>query len=632
MVVVGGIYAQRYDAEGRPVGDLTLTGSAIEDHIIIDPTLTTPVKLLGMEGSDVLQGGGGNDTLDGGADHDSLNGGIGADILIGGLGNDSYVVDNVGDFITEKLNEGTDNVSSSVTYTLTNNVENLTLTGVSAIDGSGNNLTNTIIGNVVANHLSGSAGIGIDTLIGGPGNDTYTLGKVVDIFIENFNEGIDTVLVLSNMNYTLPANIENLELTFVDPGAFSTGNALNNTITGSAYNDTLNGGSGADILIGGFSDDTYIIDNVGDVVIGNLNQGTDRVNSRLTYTLSANIENLTLTGALAINGTGNDLVNSLTGNVAINVLIGGAGNDALNGGAGADSLIGGLGDDIYTIDNAGDVVTDNLGEGTDKVNSSMTYTLSANVENLSLTGALVVNGTGNDLDNVITGNSAANQLNGQAGNDTLNGGGGDDTLTGWSGADIMIGGLGNDTYLVENTGDVVTENLNQGTDTVSSRLTYTLPANVENLILTGTAAVNGTGNGLANGMTGNSAANQLNGGAGNDTLDGGAGTNSSTGGTGNDIFKFTTKGHIDTITDFNVVNDTIQLENAAFTALTTAGTLAASQFKIGTQALDADDFIIYNNVTGALLYDANGSGAGAAIQIATLSAGLAMTNADFVVI
>ena len=196
----------------------------------------------------------------------------------------------------------------------------------------------------------------------------------------------------------------------------------------------------------------------------------------------------------------------------------------------------------------------------------------------------------------------------------------------------MIGGLGNDTYLVENVGDVVTENLNQGTDTVSSRLAYTLPANVENLILTGTAAVNGIGNGLANAMTGNSAANLLNGGAGNDTLDGGASTNSLTGGAGNDIFRFTTKGHIDTITDFNVVNDTIQLENAAFTALTTAGTLAVSQFKIGIQALDADDFVIYNNVTGALLYDANGSGAGAVIQIATLGVGLSMTSADIVVI
>ena len=125
--------------------------------------------------------------------------------------------------------------------------------------------------------------------------------------------------------------------------------------------------------------------------------------------------------------------------------------------AGADSLIGGLGNDIYTVDNVGDVITENLNEGTDKVNSSVTYTLSANVENLTLTGALAINGTGNSLDNVITGNSAANQLNGQAGNDKLIGGDGDDILTGGSGVDTMIGGLGNDSYFVENAGDVVTE-------------------------------------------------------------------------------------------------------------------------------------------------------------------------------
>ncbi len=122
------------------------------------------------------------------------------------------------------------------------------------------------------------------------------------------------------------------------------------------------------------------------------------------------------------------------------------------------------------------------------------------------------------------------------------------------------------------------------------------------------------------------------GGAGNDTLDGSTGTNNLTGGTGNDIFKFTTTGHVDTIADYNVVNDTIQLENAVFTALTATSTLAASRFRIGTQAVDADDFIIYNNATGALLYDANGNGAGAAVQIAIVGTGLAMTNADLVVI
>ena len=180
--------------------------------------------------------------------------------------------------------------------------------------------------------------------------------------------------------------------------------------------------------------------------------------------------------------------------------------------------------------------------------------------------------------------------------------------------------------------DIIIENINEGTDKVSSSVTYTLSANVENLVLRGTSAINGTGNDLANSLTGNTASNQLDGGAGNDILDGGTGANMLTGGTGKDIFKLTSAGHIDSITDFIVVDDTIQLENAVFTSLTTTGTLAFDQFVIGVQALDTNDFIIYNNVTGSLLYDADGSGVGFAVQIAAISVGLAMTNADIVVI
>uniref|UniRef100_UPI00374C8E11 calcium-binding protein n=1 Tax=Nitrosomonas sp. TaxID=42353 RepID=UPI00374C8E11 len=205
------------------------------------------------------------------------------------------------------------------------------------------------------------------------------------------------------------------------------------------------------------------------------------------------------------------MANQLNGQAGNDTLNGGGGDDMLTGWSGVDTMIGGLGNDTYFVENVGDVVTENFNEGTDTVSSRLAYILPVNVENMILTGTTAVNGTGNDLDNVITGNSAANQLNGQAGNDTLNGGGGDDTLTGWSGADIMIGGLGNDTYFVENVGDVVTENLNQGIDTVSSRLAYLLPANVENLILTGIATVNGTGNDLANSITGNTAINSLTG-------------------------------------------------------------------------------------------------------------------------
>ena len=491
----------------------------------------------------------------------------------------------------------------------------------------GSNFNDSLTGNIENN-----------VLIGGLGNDTYTVDNTSDVITENLDEGIDKVN--SSVTYTLSANVENLTLTGTSPidGTGNdlanniAGNAASNVLNGGAGNDILDGRAGADSLIGGLGNDIYTVDNTGDVITENSGEGIDKINSKVTYTLPGNVENLALTGALAINGTGNDLDNSLAGNAASNVLTGGAGNDLLFGDAGADSLIGGLGNDIYTVDNAGDVITENLNKGTDKVNSSVTYTLSANVENLTLTGALALNGTGNSLDNVITGNSAANQLNGQAGNDKLIGGNGGDILTGGAGVDTMIGGLGNDSYFVENAGDVVTEYLNQGTDTVSSRLAYTLPANLENLIMTGALAINGTGNNLTNVIIGNTAANQLNGGLGDDTLDGGLGNNVLTGGTGNDVFKFTTLGHIDTITDYNVANDTIQLENGVFTALTTTGTLAAGQFRIGTQAVDANDFIIYNNATGAMLYDANGSGAGAAVQIATIGVGLAMTNAEFVII
>ena len=170
---------------------------------------------------------------------------------------------------------------------------------------------------------------------------------------------------------------------------------------------------------------------------------------------------------MAINGTGNALNNVLTGNAAANRLDGGAGVDTMNGGAGNDT---------YVVDNASDVVTEAASGGTDTVESSVTYSLGAEVENLTLTGLNAINATGNALDNVLTGNVSANRLDGGAG------------------ADTMIGGAGNDTYVVDSTGDVVTEGASGGYRHGRVSISYTLGAKLENLVLTGTTAINGTGN------------------------------------------------------------------------------------------------------------------------------------------
>ncbi len=501
------------------VQNLTLNGTSGVD------------TLIGGAGNDTLNGQAGNDTLNGGAGNDTLNGGTGNDTMLGGAGDDTYVVDSTSDIVTEAANEGTDLVQSSVTYTLSSNVENLTLTGTTAINGTGNALNNVLTGNSAVNTLTGGAGndtlnggAGNDTMVGGTGDDTYYVDSTSDVVTENASEGTDTVN--SSVTLTLGNNVENLVLTGTS-AINGTGNTLNNTITGNSAANTLSGGTGADTLIGGAGNDTYVVDNAADVVTEILNEGIDLVQSGVTYTLAANVENLTLTGTSAINGTGNALDNVLTGNSAANTLTGGGGNDTLSGGTGADTLIGGAGNDTYVVDNTADVVTELAGEGTDLVQSSVTYTLAANAENLTLTGTSAINATGNALDNVLTGNSANNTLTGGDGNDTLDGGTGNDT---------MVGGLGDDLYVVNVSTDVVTEAASAGNDTIQSSVTLTLTTNVENLMLTGTSAINGTGNTLNNLVRGNTAINTLNGGTGNDILEGGDGNDILTDTSGTALF------------------------------------------------------------------------------------------------
>jgi subtilisin family serine protease len=371
------------------------------------------------------------------------------------------------------------------------------------------------------------------------------------------------------------------------PTGQSKASVFNDTLSGADGADKLDGGPGADRLVGGAGNDTLTVDNPGDVVVENPSEGNDLVYSAISLALGPNVERLTLTGTSPLTGTGNELDNTITGNGAANALsgadgadalnggdgadslTGGAGNDKLTGGTGADWMAGGVGDDTYGVDAAGDQIAEMAGEGSDLVNSAITYALGPNLEKLSLTGTAALNGTGNELANTLTGNGGANQLDGAEGADTLNGGIGDDTLvggagndklTGGAGADRMQGGTGDDTFYVDDSGDLAVEAANEGADLVVSTVNFTLGDNTEKLTLSGSSQTNGTGNALGNLITGNTAANHLSGaegadtisgGYGDDTIDGGAGVDRLTGGSGVDRFLFQ-KGQAagDTVVDF----------------------------------------------------------------------------------
>ncbi|ANM22118.1 serralysin-like metalloprotease domain-containing protein [Rhizobium sp. N941] len=554
-------------------------------------TLGSDVENLTYTGTAAFTGTGNSlaNMIKGGAGADTLDGKAGADILIGAAGDDTYIVDNVGDVVTEAANQGTDLIRTALSvYALTNiaNVENLTFIGTGDFSGTGNALANKITGGAGNDLLDGGAGN--DTLDGGAGDDIYVVDSASDVIKDSAGtDEIRTALAA----YSIAALVSVENLTYTGSANFTgTGNALANTITGGIGNDTLNGGAGADSLIGGAGGDAYVVDNAGDLVSEAADAGIDTIWTTLAaYTLGANVENLTYFGTAAFAGTGNDLDNMITGGAAADTLSGGLGNDVLNGGLGADRLIGGTGDDIYIVDHAGDLVTEAANEGIDTVRTTLaSYTLGSNVEHLTYIGTAAFVGIGNSLDNTITGGAASDTLSGGDGNDTLNGG---------AGADRLIGGTGDDTYVVDNAGDLVTEAADAGTDTVRTALAgYTLGNNVENLTYTGTASFSGAGNALANTITG---------GAGNDVLNGGAGADILIGGAGNDTYIVDNAGDIVT----EAANEGIDTVRTNLASYTLAGNVENLSFA-GTGTFAGTGNNLDNTITGGAASDTLSGGAG----------------------
>jgi Ca2+-binding RTX toxin-like protein len=454
----------------------------------------TPMVASADQG-DVLRGLAGNDLLYGGSGSDMLDGGTGADTMYGGFGADTYTVDDTGDLVVENAQLGHDTIRASVDYRLPANVEDLILlnsNGGAGSKGYGNALDNTITGTSGDDLLDG--GGGGDVMIGGGGNDAYFVDNIADRMQESGGQLQGTDRVYAFANFRLPDSVEHLILKgSADLQGY--GNNQNNLIYGDTGNDLLDGGAGGDGMLGGAGNDAYFVDNAGDAVSENANQGNDTVYASIHYRLPTNVDNLILIpqfgGNVDFQGYGNSLSNAIYGNT---------GNDLLNGDSGGDAMYGGAGNDVYFVDEAGDVVIENSGEGNDTVYASIDYRLTANVDNLILQEGGAVQAYGNNQVNALYGNAGNNLLNGEGG------------------ADAMFGGAGNDVYFVDDIGDVAIENANEGNDTVYASVDYTLAADVDNLVLQGSADLQGTGNGLANAIFGNSGNNLLTGNAGNDTF------------------------------------------------------------------------------------------------------------------
>jgi Ca2+-binding RTX toxin-like protein len=400
-------------------------------------------------------------------------------------------------------------------------------------------------------------------------------------------------------------------------------------LSGYGGNDTLNGGAGADVLDGGAGTDTASYAGASSGVVASLANCAINTEDAAGDTYNS-IENL----------TGSDKGDALNGNSGANVIRGASGNDTIKGYAGADQLYGDAEGDTL-IGGAGADALDG-GNGNDTASYlGAAVAVIASLANSAINTGDAAGDTYTSIENLV-GSSFNDALNGDNAVNVINGGAGEDAIKGYAGADKLFGDAGNDTLIGGAGADALDGGANSDTASYLGATAGVIASLANSAVNTGDAAgdtylsiENLTGSSFNDGLNGDNAANVINGGAGEDTFKSYGGNDTLTGGAGDDNFVFNTAPNsatnFDLITDFSVADDTISLDDFIFTALT-PGLLAASAFHIGAAAADASDRIIYNSATGNLAYDADGTGATAAIRFATLDTGLALTNADFAVI
>lgn len=589
------------------------TINAVENVTILlsgnDDTIAADTSSLAL----TINGNGGNDQIYGGMAADILSGGAGNDVLTSG----GVVQVSIGDSLFGNGGDDTLRLSSEGSADGGAGVDGLILYSNGAAAGTSLNFTAMWSGGSVAYGSGVLTAIEMVQFFNGTAfNDVLVIGDG-----QQLHEGFSQSYYGNDGNDVLIGGINSESLD---------GGIGNDVLSAGAGNDWLYGGAGTDDLIGGTGDDNYHFPEVIESIVEYAGEGIDTVHlssSVTAYNLSANVENLIVTSATATLGVGNVEDNVITGNLRRDQLYGREGNDTLNDGGGTtgneDTLLGGTGNDIYIIRVRGTSTVEYAGEGIDEVQTDFSvYGLQANVENLRVIDT-------NSSHAALVGNEISNTIRGGTNSDGIYAREGDDNLFGGTGAaNTLLGQQGNDNYWIQANGDSVIEFVGEGTDTVWAEVSsFVLPANVENLTYNSNTAFTGVGNELANIIRGGSAADSLNGMDGNDTILSGSGADLLQGGNGSDTFQYGgNETGIDRILDFTSGQDKIALLGSFFTP---TGTVSFVQ-GAGATANSANSTFIYDSTTGIVSYDDDGNGAGAAVQIAQLNAGLTLAAGDFI--